>query len=222
VIHPKILILLLLALCGQGCATKKVSVDYDEFKQSDPKSILVLPPINHSYELDAVASINANVTRPLAEAGYYVFPMALVSETFTQNGYTIVEEIHQLAPSKLHDVFASDAALYIEIHKYGTAYSLLASDTVVSLSARLVDLRTGIVLWQGRAQAASSEERADNDSGLVAMMFSAVVHQILDSAFDVSFDISKKAINRLFSTSKHNGILNGPRSDKYHKIHSYH
>lgn len=215
--HLKALILLVVVIFTQGCVTKKANNDYSAFKQSDPKSILVMPPINYSYELDAAAAIKANVTRPLAEAGYYVFPMALVSDTFTQNGYTIAEEIHQLLPSQLYEVFAADAALYIEIHQYGTAYSLLASDTVVSLSARLVDLKTGKILWQGRAQAASSEQRDEDDSGLVEMLFSAVVNQVLDSAFDVGFDISKKATNRLLSINKHDGILPGPKSLRYHK-----
>lgn len=215
--YLKTLILLVMVFCAQGCVTKKANHDYNAFKQSDPKSILVVPPINHSYELDAAAAIKANVTRPLAEAGYYVFPMALVSDTFTQNGYTIAEEIHQLTPSQLYEVFSADAALYIEIQQYGTTYSVLASDTVVSLSARLVDLKTGELLWQGRAQAASSEQRDEDDNGLAEMLFSAVVNQVLDSAFDVGFDMSKKATNRLLSINKHDGILPGPKSPRYHK-----
>ena len=213
----KLVILLLLLTLAQGCSTQKASHDYAAFKQSDPLSILVLPPVNHSYELAAAASIKANVTRPLAEAGYYVFPMVLVEETFKQNGYTIAEEIHQLAPSKLQEVFAADAALFIKIHNYGTSYSVLTSDTIVRLSARLVDLKTGELLWQGQAKASSSEERAQSNDGLAGMLFSAIVNQVLDNAFDVGFDMSKKATNRLLSTNKHDGLLPGPKSPKYHK-----
>ena len=69
-----------LALLG-GCAAPK-TIDYAAFKQSRPKSILVLPPINESPEVQASYSLVSQVTYPLAEAGYYVLPIALVDETF--------------------------------------------------------------------------------------------------------------------------------------------
>ena len=75
-----------LALLG-GCAAPK-TIDYAAFKQSRPKSILVLPPINESPEVQASYSLVSQVTYPLAEAGYYVLPIALVDETFRQNGLT--------------------------------------------------------------------------------------------------------------------------------------
>ena len=66
-------VLLSLALLG-GCAAPK-TIDYAAFKQSRPKSILVLPPINESPEIQASYSLVSQVTYPLAEAGYYVLPM---------------------------------------------------------------------------------------------------------------------------------------------------
>src|SRR5450830_500760 len=76
--------LLALALLG-GCAAPK-TIDYTAYKQARPKSILVLPPINESPEVQASYSMVSQVTYPLAEAGYYVLPIALVDETFRQNG----------------------------------------------------------------------------------------------------------------------------------------
>ena len=60
--------------------------DYTAYKQSRPRSILVLPPLNESPEVAASHSMLSQVTMPLAEAGYYVLPVALVDETFKQNG----------------------------------------------------------------------------------------------------------------------------------------
>lgn len=153
--------LLALALLG-GCAAPK-TIDYTAYKQARPKSILVLPPINESPEVQASYSMVSQVTYPLAEAGYYVLPIALVDETFRQNGLTTANDIQAVPPAKLHDIFGADSALYITVTNYGTKYMLISSDTSVTASAKLVDLRTGTTLWTGSAHASSEE--GNNNGG---------------------------------------------------------
>ena len=46
----------------------------------NPTSIVVLPPVNTSPDVKATYSMLAQVTHPLAEAGYYVLPVALVDD----------------------------------------------------------------------------------------------------------------------------------------------
>ena len=86
-----------------GCAERK-TIDYTAYKQSRPKSILILPPLNESPDVKATYSMLSQVTYPLAEAGYYVMPVALVDETFRQNGLSTPADIHQLPPNKLHEI----------------------------------------------------------------------------------------------------------------------
>ncbi len=45
-----------------------------------------MPPLNQTPEVNASAGVLAQVTMPLAEAGYYVLPVAVTNETFKQNG----------------------------------------------------------------------------------------------------------------------------------------
>lgn len=66
-------------LCGMltvllltGCTQPK-QYDYSAFKQSKPKSILVLLPQNETPEVMASYGFMSQVTLPLAESGYYVF-----------------------------------------------------------------------------------------------------------------------------------------------------
>ena len=66
-----------------GCATKK-PYDYSAFRASKPASILVLPADNTSPDINAAHSLTSLVTRPLAEAGYYVFPREDVVTGFGQ------------------------------------------------------------------------------------------------------------------------------------------
>ncbi len=80
-----------------GCA-KQTPYDYAAFHESKPKSILVLPPVNQSPDVKASHSVLASATLPLAEAGYYVLPVAVVEETFLQNGLTNANDIRAVSP----------------------------------------------------------------------------------------------------------------------------
>ncbi|AGI26905.1 DUF799 domain-containing protein [Pseudomonas sp. MT3] len=197
-----------------GCAPQK-TVDYSAFKQSRPKSILVLPPLNESPDVKASYGMLSQITYPLAEAGYYVLPVALVDETFRQNGVSTPADIHQLPAGKLREIFGADAGLYVTVTEYGTSYMVLSSASIVTASARLVDLRSGTTLWTGTATA-SSEEGSQNSGGLVGMLISAAVKQIISSAQeDASYPIAGITGARLLSAGHNGGLLYGPRSPKY-------
>ena len=131
-----------LALLG-GCATKAPSYDYAAFLRAKPASLLVMPPLNESPDIKASPSVWAQATRPLAEAGYYVLPVTLVDETFRQNGVSTPNDAQEIPYPKLREIFGADAAVYIRIKQYGTAYAVVVSDTRVAVVARIVDLRTG-------------------------------------------------------------------------------
>ena len=208
------ILLSLLALAG--CATPQ-SYDYSAFRESKPRSILVLPPQNHTTDIKATNGLYAQVTMPLAESGYYVYPVAVVNETFRQNGVQQPAEIQVLPAKKLQQIFGADAALYIDIKQYGTTYLVVSSDTRVTASAKLVDLRTGKLLWEGQATASSQEQEGSGGGGLVGMLVEAVVSQIANSIADKSYDIAGITSNRLLSAGTPNGILYGPRSPNYAK-----
>ncbi len=206
-----------LTMIVSGCASTQAPMDYTAFKKSNPKSILVLPPINHTTEVIAPYGVLANVTVPLAEAGYYVFPVALVDETFKNNGLTVAEDIHNVSSNKLSEIFGADAVMYIEVQEYGTSYNVLTSDTVVEVKAKLTDSKTNEILWQGSASAASSEQDNGSSGGIVGMLVEAAVTQIMETVMDTGFEIAGIASERLLSPAAKNGLLYGPRSPKHGK-----
>lgn len=206
----------LVVLIMSGCGSTIPSHDYSNFREADPHSILVLPPVNNTPEVIAPYSVMSRVIAPIAESGYYVFPVALVDQTFKNNGLSQATEIHQLPLTKLNDVFGADAALYMTIEKYGTNYVVIDSDTRVSVSAKLVDLHSGIVLWEDSASASSSETRSNSNSGgLLGALIEAALVQIIETVSDQGFQIAEITTNRLLSADGYNGLLYGPRSPKY-------
>lgn len=206
---------LAIALAIAGCATPPPGVDYTAFIEARPASLLVLPPLNDSPEVNATPGVWAQATRPLAEAGYYVLPVTLVDETFRQNGLNDPAEIQEVSPQKLRDFFDADAAVYLRVKQYGTSYAVVASSTTVEVEGRIVDLRSGQLLWEGRARASSAEQGQQNQGGLVGLLVTAVVKQIVETSTDAAFNYAGIADQRLLGAPRRNGVLPGPRSPHY-------
>jgi hypothetical protein len=213
----KFLAAIMASLVMMGCATNTPPFDYTAYKESRPRSILVLPPVNNSPEVQASYSVLSYATRPLAEAGYYVMPVTLVAEAFKENGMTQPSDMHATPVDKLQKIFGADAALYVTISKYGTVYQVISSASVVSAEAKLVDLKTGKLLWTGSASASSEEGQSQQQGGLVGLLVTAIVKQVMASTLDQSHRIAGVATARLMSAGTKNGILYGPRSPNYGK-----
>ena len=163
----------LLAL--SACSSAK-TFDYGPYLDHMPQSILVLPPLNESPEVDAPYSCLATVTYPLAERGYYVFPVAVVDEMLKQNGCPTPGEMHQASIQKLGEVFGADAVLYLTVKQWGTKYQVLNSNTTVEVVGRLVDVRTGMQLWGGSGIAVHDSVSGQNS--IVGMLAGALVNQL--------------------------------------------
>jgi hypothetical protein len=211
----KLATLLVVVILNTGCATR-VPYDYTAFKRSQPKSILVLPPVNKTPEVTATYSLLSLMSFPLAESGYYVYPVAVVDETFRQNGLTGADDIHAVAPAKLREIFDADTALYVEITQYGTRYMLISSATVVTANAKLVDLRTGETLWAGAATASNNENQNSGGGGLIGALITAAVKQVINTLTEQGHVVAGVTSQRLL-TARPNGILYGPRSPAYGK-----
>lgn len=215
--HASILATTAIALLVlQGCAIQpRAPFDYSAFLDAKPVSMLVLPPLNDSPEIKATAGVWSHVTRPLAEAGYYVLPVTLVDTMLKENGVQTAADAQQIPLPKLREVFGADAALYLKVTQYGTSYVVLASETRVAVEGRLIDLRSGQQLWAGRAAASSGEQSNAAQGGLIGLLAQALIKQVLETATDAGYDYAAIANTRLLSVPRREGILPGPRSPLY-------
>ena len=212
----KFIAVALLAIFFTGCSVKEPEpYDYTAFLQKKPHSILVLMPTNDSTDVAGSAAVLANAVAPLSEAGYYVFPVALVNDTFKQNGITEPNEIAAVPLNKLDKIFQADSVLYINIKEYGTSYAVISSSTKVVLEAKLIDIKSGAKLWEGTATAI--EDSSSGQSSLLGMLVSAVISQVANTISDRSYDLAAMADAYLFSRNCHNCILYGPYSPHYGK-----
>jgi len=203
--------LLSLGWCGlamtmmlAGCATKPY--DYTNFRAHPPRSILVLPPLNESTAVEGTYSYLSTVTMPLAEMGYYVYPVVVVDQFMKENGMPTAGEMHQAPLSKIREIIGADAVLYATLKQYGTKYQVINSATVVSVQAKLVDTQTGLVLWEGTATA---QQNSGGSGNIFADLIAAAITQAVNSSTDQAHEVSHLA-NTMLLTPKDHGLLYGP------------
>ena len=191
------------------------SFDYTAFKESRPRSILVMPPVNESVDIEAPATYISSSTLPLAESGYYVIPVVLSDTMFKENGIIAPEEAWAIDYSRLHEIYGADAALYITITRFGAQFMIIDSSVRAEAFARLVDLRTGVEIWSGKAFAEGSNNVRSGGGGLLGMLITATVNQAINSLSDKSHQVGRTATRTLLSADSRNGILYGPYHSKY-------
>jgi len=195
-------------LLTAACATMEPH-DYTAYREHMPRSILVLPPLNESVDVNASYVWLSTITMPVAERGYYVFPVAVVDAFMKDNGLPGPDEMHSVSLQKLREVFGADAVLYVVIEDWGQKYVVLSSNTVVRARARLVDTATGVEIWQGRAD--FTESSSSGSSDILSMVISAALEQIIDSTADATHGVARQA-NYLMVYDERAGFLPGPRS----------
>jgi hypothetical protein len=186
-----------------GCVTK-VPKDYTAFFSMQPNSILVIPPMNESVEVTAPIYFLSTISMPLAERGYYVFPVNLTKGMLEEVGLSDPGLIHNSPPHKLKKLFGCDAVLYIKILKWDTQYLVIGSDVTVTMEYTLKDAATGAVLWQDKMTVAQESE-GDN---ICAMMVDAAVTALFVDYVPLARKANRKAVNR---------YKRGLPAGKYHK-----
>ncbi len=193
-----------------GCASEPF--DYTLFRAHMPRSILVLPPLDASMEVGAGSAYLSTVTEPLAERGYYVFPVAVVEAILRENGLPTAGEMHGVSLAKIDEIFGADAVLYAKVTRWGTAYRVLDSATEVAVEASLVHVRTGTEIWRGSGYAVRSSSEGSSDLG--GMLVAALVHQVASAAGDRSRDLAGDC-NAVLFRNERDGLLLGPLHPEY-------
>jgi hypothetical protein len=193
-----------------GCAITK-PYDYTNFRAHPPRSILVLPPLNETLSLEGTYGYLSTVTQPIAERGYYVFPVAVTDQFMKDNGLPTAGEMQQAPLSKFAEVIGADAVLFLTLKQYGSEFELVHATTKVEVLAKLIDTRTGILLWQGRGFAEQKSSTTDNP--LATLITAAVIHAI-NKKVDSAHGVSRQANVNLFA-AENTGLPYGPYSPKY-------
>ncbi|MEI7703234.1 MAG: GNA1162 family protein [Deltaproteobacteria bacterium] len=141
------LLLPALALCAAGCAPRKAPKSYDKLLAANPRSILIVPVVNKSVDVDAPAYFLSTIPVPVAERGYYVFPVNMVKRVLEDDGLSDASLVHAADPTRLCGLFGADSVLYVTIERWDAKYVVLSTTVTVEFSYVWKDGKTGEILW---------------------------------------------------------------------------
>lgn len=165
---------LALAACAQMPA--EPNPELDAFRAVAPASILVVPVVNESLDVDAGNYLLSTLPIPLAERGYYVFPVNTVKYVLEQEGFYEADRIAQQPPESLASLFGADAILYLTIERWDAQYVLLSTTVTVKLDYRMV-AADGQEIWKASQVKQYTPNQSNSSQGglgaLVAMAVTA-------------------------------------------------
>ena len=164
-----------------GCANEPPKHDFAKFRDANPQSILIVPVINKSIDVNAPDYFLATMSKPLAERGYYVFPVNMVRSVLSDDGLSDANMVHAGDPRKLGDLFGADAIMYISIERWESKYVVLATTVTVELDYSLKSAHSGDELWKNH-QTVVYRPQQSSAGGLAGLVANAVVAAIAKAA----------------------------------------
>ncbi|MES1981604.1 MAG: GNA1162 family protein [Pseudomonadota bacterium] len=161
-----------LTLMLAGCVTPPAKYDMSAFQAAAPRSILVVPMVNRSLDLDAPNYVLSTLPIPLAEKGYYVFPVNTTKYVLEQEGMYEADRIHAQPTESLAKLFGADAVLYITINRWDAQYAFITTTVTVDFDYRIVS-KDGTEIW--KAHKTMQYTPQNSNTGLLGAIISAAL-----------------------------------------------
>jgi hypothetical protein len=189
-------LLILMAVLLTGCVAPVPKTDLSAFQIAKPRSILVVPAVNKSLDVDAPNYLLTTLTIPLAEKGFYVFPVHTAKTVLEQEGFYEGEQVHQQAPATLAKMFGADAVLYVTINRWDAKYAVLAATVTVNFDYRLM-AKDGTEIWRANKQMQYSPQN-QNTGHPLANLIAAAVSAAMTRAAPNYMPLAQMANNDVF------------------------
>jgi hypothetical protein len=180
-----------------GCVSRPPRADYSQFRSEGPRSILVVPVINRSVDVNAPDYFLATIATPLAERGYYVFPINMVKSVLADDGLSDANLVHSGDPRRLGELFGTDAVMYISIERWDAKYVLLATTVTVELNYSIKSTHTGQELWKNHQLVVYQPQQSGGAgiAGLIANAIAAAIAKAAPNYMPLAHQANNGAIN---------------------------
>ncbi len=116
-IVPLFVLVVLLSACGASSDLTRGQL-YPAMYEEKPVTLLVMPPINNSANVEAKELLYTSISRPLAEAGYYVIPPSLAMAVLRQESGYDAELFLDKPLKQFHEFFGADAVVFSVIESW--------------------------------------------------------------------------------------------------------
>ncbi|MEY4077154.1 MAG: hypothetical protein RIQ69_1524 [Pseudomonadota bacterium] len=201
-------LLVLAAVILTGCAANAPKKDLSAFHAAAPRSILVVPSVNKTLDVDAPNYLLSTLPVPLAEKGYYVFPVHTTKTILEQEGFYEGEQIHTQPPETLARMFGADSILYVRINRWDAQYAFLTTTVTVDFDYRIVN-KDGAELWKANQKMVYQPQNNNNAASPMAALIAAAINAAATRAAPNYMPLAKQANAQVFVLGPH-AIPNGP------------
>ena len=191
-----------------GCVTQPTKPDQSALVSAAPRSILIVPTINRSLDVDAPNYVLASLPIPIAERGYYVFPVNTTKFVLEQEGFYEADRLHEQPPQSLAKLFGTDAILYVAIKQWDAKFAVFTTVVTVDFDYRLVS-KNGVELWRDNKRMQYQPQNNNNAMSPMAALVTAAINAAVTRAAPNYMPLTQQANQEVFVTG-HNALPNGP------------
>ena len=131
-----------------GCVTTTPltrSVAYKGMYDEQPLTVLLMPPINRSTNVEAKEYFHSTLHMPVANAGFYVVPTFLSMEILKKESAYDAELFLDTPLTKFQEIFGADLALFTIIHRWDK--SGLAAKVMVEVEYIIKSTKTHEIVY---------------------------------------------------------------------------
>ncbi len=179
-----------------GCATVQQPYDFTEFRKAPPRSILIVPVVNRSLDVDASNYVLSTLTVPLAELGYYVFPVNTVKVVLEQEGLYEPEQVRRMEAAQLASLFGADAVLYVTINRWDAQYVVISTNVTVEFDYELTR-KDGTRIWHANKRMQYSPQQSQQGHPL-AMLIAAAISAAVTRVAPNYLPLTQQANSQVF------------------------
>jgi hypothetical protein len=214
----KLLPLILMAVVFASCSpTLTRGIQYPKMYQEMPTSILIMPPINKTVNVEAKEYFYTSLSYPLCEKGYYVVSPFLAMDVFqNESAYDSENFINgNLAPFK--NVFGVDAALFTIINSWKK--SDLAGTVTVDIEYILRSTKTNEILFNRQCVLTVNCSDRSTNNALINLAITTIKTATTDkviAARNCNYFVLKDLPNGKYSNlfNKDQNVVAGKRNIK--------
>lgn len=144
------------------------SVAYKGMYEEKPLTILLMPPINRSTNVEAKEYFHSTLNIPIANAGFYVIPTFLSMEILKKESAYDAELFLNSPLTNFGEVFGADLAVFTIIHKW--AKSGLAAKVYVQVEYIIKSTKTNEIVYTRTGDVTYDASVSTGSGGLAGLV----------------------------------------------------
>lgn len=171
----KIVLLAVISAFMTSCGAHITRGDqYPKMYETKPLTLLVMPPINNTVNVDAKELLYTSISKPLAEAGYYVISPYLGMAILKAESAYDAELFRESSLTMFRTYFGADAVIFSEINKWEKGLSSIRA----GIRYFIRDARSGEIIFDRTCD--MKVNIGSSSSGWLGLITSAVETALTD------------------------------------------